>query len=429
MIQKDSFILKGDICCSKTPNSLTACAGGYLVCVDGKSEGVFPGLPEHYRSLPLIEHSSCLIIPGLVDLHTHAPQFAFRGLGMDLELLDWLKTHAFPEEAKYSNEEYARTAYGLLVEHLKQGPNTRIVMFATVHTQATRILMEMLESSGLVVMAGKVNMDRNCPGALREKSAAASLAATEEWLASCSYQNVRPILTPRFIPTCSDRLMKGLAGLQKKYNLPVQSHLSENRGEIPWVKKLRPASSGYGAAYMDDDLFGGDVPTLMAHCVWSNKKEIALMARRQVFAVHCPQSNINLSSGIAPVRRFLEAGVPVGLGSDVAGGIHSSVFRAMADAVQVSKLRKPLLGVDEKPLTIEEAFYLGTVSGGSFFGKTGMGVSGSFESGYDFDALVIDDRNLAPPFELSVRDRLERVIYLSDDRNIKAKYVKGKMVF
>jgi guanine deaminase len=222
--------------------------------------------------------------------------------------------------------------------------------------------------------------------------------------------------------------MDGLAVLQKKYKLPVQSHLSENHKEIEWVRELRPESSYYAAAYRDSGLFGGDVPTLMAHCTWSDEKEIALLAERQVVVVHCPQSNTNLSSGIAPVRRFLEAGVPVGLGSDVAGGAHCSIFRAMTDAIQVSKLRRPLLNVDEKAITLEEAFYMGTVAGGDFFGRTGMCACGSFKRGYDFDALVIDDKNLAPPFELSIRDRLERVVYLSDDRHIKAKFIKGRKI-
>jgi guanine deaminase len=171
----------------------------------------------------------------------------------------------------------------------------------------------------------------------------------------------------------------------------------------------------------------------MAHCVWPDEGEIDLMAERGVYAAHCPQSNTNLSSGIAPVRKFLEQGVSAGLGSDVAGGIHTSIFRAMADAIQVSKLRRVLLG-GGAPLTVEEAFFLGTAGGGSFFGKAaggaaGFGAAGSFEPGYDFDALVIDDSGLAAPFELSPRDRLERVIYLSGDGDIMAKFARGKRLF
>jgi guanine deaminase len=431
MGRKNSFILKGDICCSETRDALAVFPGGCIICVDGKAEGAYRRAPSRFKNLPVKDYSSCLVMPGLADLHMHAPQFAFRGMGMDLELLEWLQKHAFAEEAKYSSLAYARAAYRLVAEHLKRGPNTRVALFATVHAEAARILADLMEESGLVALVGKVNMDRNCPDALREKSAAASLAATEKWLASqqsAGGRNTRPILTPRFIPACSDALMAGLAALQKKYKLPVQSHLSENLREIEWVKKLRPQSAGYAAAYRDFDLFGGEVPTLMAHCVWPDEKETALMVERQVVAVHCPQSNANLSSGAAPVRRFLEAGIPVGLGSDVAGGANCSIFRAMADSIQVSKLRRVLLNTNEKALTLEEAFYMGTVQGGAFFEKAGLGASGSFKSGFDFDAIVIDDGSLAPPFKLSIRDRLERAVCLSDDRHIKAKFVKGKKV-
>ena len=434
MRYENNFIIRGDICWSESLTTLRTMPDAFLVCVDGKSAGAFPKLPRQFEKLPLIDHSGSLVIPGLVDLHMHAPQFAFRGLGMDLELLDWLSSHAFPEEAKYNDLAYARKAYSLMVEHLKSGSNTRIVFFATLHVPATMLLMDLLEESGLVSMAGKVNMDRNSPESLREESADASLAATREWLEKCAtanYRNTKPILTPRFIPSCSDDLMRGLCALRKEFNLPVQSHLSENRSEIEWVRKLCPSSSGYGAAYDDFGLFGSETaaPTVMAHCVWSDDNEIELMARRGVFAAHCPQSNANLSSGIAPMRRILEAGVPAGLGSDVAGGASSSIFRAMSDAIQVSKLRRPLLGVNEKALTMEEAFFLGTKGGGGFFGKSGMGFCGSFERGFEFDALVINDNapEARATFGLSLRDRLERAIYICDSGNIKAKYIRGKL--
>jgi guanine deaminase len=442
----NNFVLKGDVLWSKKAGVLETHTAAYLVCAGGKSAGVFSQLPREYSSFPLSDYSGRLIIPGLTDLHMHAPQFAFRGLGMDLELLDWLETRAFPEEAKYRDLEYARRAYGLLVEHLRRGPNTRIVLFATVHTPATLLLMDMLEESGLVCLVGKVNMDRNSPDSLREENAVASLAATRGWLMRClpggntaeGRKNVMPIFTPRFIPSCSDALMRGLSEIQEEYALPVQSHLSENKKEIEWVRRLCPLAGGYGAAYDRFGLFGNGAPTVMAHCVWSDEREIDLLAERGMYVAHCPQSNTNLSSGIAPVRKFLERGISVGLGSDVAGGIHTSIFRAMADAIQVSKLRRSLLG-GGAPLTTEEAFHLGTAGGGAFFGKIAgggaadfgradFGAAGSFEPGYDFDALVIGDADLAAPFEFSPRDRLERVIYLSGDSHILAKFVRGKRI-
>jgi guanine deaminase len=350
---------------------------------------------------------------------------------MDMELLDWLETKAFPEEAKFKDPAYALLSYRALVEGLKRVPNTRICLYATVHTGATLVLMDLLEKSGLICYAGKVNMDRNCPDYLKEESAASSLEATRAWLKALRSGSgrVRPILTPRFIPSCSDELLRGLGEIQREFDLPLQSHLSENQREIQWVRELCPASSCYAGAYGDFGLLGPSV--IMAHCVWSGEEEMDLLARHGAFVAHCPQSNTNLASGIAPARRFLERGVRIGLGSDVAGGAHSSIFRAMSDAIQVSKLRRFVPGGSaEDALSLEEAFYLATLGGGAFFasGSGGGKGPGSFEAGYDFDALVIDDGDLAAPFSLSIPERLERVVYLSEDRYILEKYVAGRPV-
>ena len=383
-------------------------------------------LPEEYRGLPIHDVGNRLIIPGLVDLHLHAPQYCYRGTGMDLELLEWLNTITFPQEAKYADLDYAGKAYSIFVDDLKKSATTRASIFATLHVEATELLMDLLEKSGLKTMVGKVNMDRNGSPALQEQSADASAADTMRWLQDIQgrYQNTRPILTPRFTPSCSDELMKQLSLIQKEYHLPVQSHLSENFSEIAWVKELCPQSRFYGDAYDMFGLFGGEgCPTIMAHCVHSSEEEITLMKKRGVYIAHCPQSNTDIASGIAPVRRYLDEGLHIGLGSDIAGGFSLSIFRAMADAIQVSKLRWRLLDDSLKPITLEEAFYMATLGGGSFFGKVG-----SFEKGYEFDAIVLDDENIRHPQPLTTRERLERLVYLSDERNITEKYVSGNRI-
>lgn len=417
-----SFVLKGDICYSKDPKTLETVKDGYLVSVEGVSAGVYRTLPETYRNLPLKDYSGRLVIPGLTDLHVHAPQYAFRGLGMDLELLDWLDTRTFPEEAKYRDLDYAEKAYAMFAEDLKRGPNTRACVFATAHTPATELLMDLVEQTGVEAYVGRVNMDRNCPETLREPDAETSAGETVKWLEDTAgkYRHVKPILTPRFIPSCTDGLMRRLAAIQRAYELPVQSHLSENGGEASWVRELCPDSKFYGDAYDAFGLFGGGVPTIMAHCVLSSEQEIERMKVRGVYVAHCPQSNENLSSGVAPARRYLDEGIKMGLGSDVAGGCHMSILRAMADAVQVSKLRWRLSDQSLAPLTVPEAFWLGTVGGGSFFGKVG-----SFAPGYELDAVVLDDRPHKTPLELSVAHRLERAVYLAEDRDVVQKYVKG----
>lgn len=425
-MRQDSFVIRGDICYSETPQSLRLCPDSWLVCLEGHSAGVFPALPEQYANLPVLDCAGSLVTPGLTDLHVHAPQYALRGQGMDLELLDWLNQYIFPEESRYASLDYADQAYRRFVEDVRRGPNTRACVFATVHRPATIRLMDLLEESGLCAMVGKVNMDRNCPDTIREASAAASAQSTRDWLERIEgrYRRTRPILTPRFIPSCTDELMGELGKLQRQYGLPVQSHLSENRGEIAWVRELCPGAKHYGDAYNTYGLFGGPAcPTIMAHCVYSEGEEAELLKEQNVFIAHCPASNTNLSSGIAPVRRFLQDGLRVGLGSDVAGGTHTSIFKAMEDAIQVSKLRWRLVDQSLAPLTVREAFYLGTLGGGAFFGKVG-----SFAPGYEFDALVIDDARYTPQGRMELETRLERTVYLSDERDIRHKFVQGRKI-
>lgn len=421
------MVLKGNIVYSKNLTELEVCENSYLVYQDGVVKGVYAELPEAYKNEEIEDYGDKLIIPGLVDLHVHAPQYAFRGLGMDMELLDWLETNTFPEEAKMQDLLYAKKAYQIFVDNLKKSATTRACIFATVHRPATNLLMSMLEASGLATMVGKVNMDRNCPDYLKEEDSEWSAWETVEWIKDIKHsklKNTQPILTPRFIPSCTDELMEKLKMVQMRYDLPVQSHLSENPGEIEWVKELCPWSEFYGDAYDVFGLFGVDCKTVMAHCVYSSDAEIERIKENGVYVAHCPESNINLSSGIAPIRRYLEEGIHVGLGSDVAAGSTENMFTAMAYAIQASKMYWRLKDDTKKPLTAEEVFYLATKGGGEFFGKVG-----SFEEGYEMDAVVLDDSRLEHPQEMTVKQRLERMIYFSDDREISAKYVKGRKIY
>ena len=163
--------------------------------------------------------------------------------------------------------------------------------------------------------------------------------------------------------------------------------------------------------------------TIMAHCVHCPDDELNLIKQNNVTVAHCPQSNANLTSGIAPIKKMLDMGIYVGLGSDIAAGSSLSIFRAMSDAVQVSKLREAMTGEKNQILTLSEVFYLGTKGGGKFFGNVG-----SFEKGYEFDAVVLNDESFGDNSDFTLKERLERIIYLSDDRNIVAKYVAGNKV-
>ena len=418
-----TFALKGNIIFTPACGRLEVRPGQYLVCEDGLVAGIFETLPERFGDIPVHDHGDRLILPGLVDLHVHASQYAYRGLGMDMELLDWLEENAFPEEARFAEQEYAAAAYRVFTDELTRSATTRACVFATVHRPATLLLMELMEKAGLRGFVGKLNMDSNCPDYLRETTDG-SLAETRRWLEeSAGFSAVRPVITPRFIPSCSEKLMNGLGELQRQFGAAMQSHLSENLSEIEWVKQLRPWSRFYGEAYSRPGLFGGECPTVMAHCIWSGEEERALMKEQGVFLAHCPQSNMNVSSGIAPVRTWLNEGQKAGLGSDVAGGAHLSIFRAMTDAIQCSKLRWRLVDDSLSALTLPETLYLATKGGGEFFGKVG-----SFEPGYEFDAIVMDDAALPTTRRCALAERLERVVWLSDGLPL-AKYVAGRRLF
>lgn len=416
-------ILKGNIVYTEASNLFNISKNGYIVVQGNCIEGIYNKLPEKYKNIKIEDHGDKLIIPGFVDLHTHAPQFAIKGIGYDKELIPWLETYTFPEEAKFEDISYATRVYKEFVSELYNQGTTRAVIFATIHPKATEVLMDLLEEKGIVSYVGKVNMDRNCPDTLKENSDE-SIKNTNAWIQNCSgkYKFVKPIITPRFVPSCTSYLMKELGNIAINHNIPVQSHLSENLSEIEWVKELHPDCKSYGDVYNKFNLFG-QTKTIMAHCVHLTEAEIGTIEKNKVVIAHCPTSNVNLSSGISPISKLLKKNIQIGLGSDIAGGENLSMFAIMAASIKMSKLRKVCFKEDEQPLTLEEVFYLATKGGGEFFGKVG-----SFEKGYEFDALVIDDDNLWKVNKGSIEERVERLIYLGDGENIIARYAGGSEI-
>ena len=416
-----NFALKGICMYSKTQQVIEV-IDGYVISVDGICEGVYENIPKEFDGITVHDYTGKLIIPGLIDLHLHASQYPFRATGMDLELLEWLDTYTFPEESQYADIEYANKAYSIFVKDLKNSPTTRACIFGTIHNEATLLLMNMLEKTGMKTMVGRVNMDRNCPDYIKEESSEKSVEDTIEFVkyARENYINTAPILTPRFIPTCSDDLMVALGKLKDEYHLALHSHLSENKTEIEWVKKLCPDADSYSDAYERRGSFDQSGNTIMAHCVYLSEEEENLLKRRNVFVAHCPDSNMNLASGIAPIRKYLKKGLKVGLGSDLAAGSFINLFHAMSSAIQSSKLYWRLVDEVDKPLTLEEVFYMGTKGGGAFFGNVG-----SFEKGFKMDAVILNDDIIENSKTLTPKERLERIIYIGGNENVLSKYVDG----
>ncbi len=415
-------VYKAHILFTKERDRFEVFENGYVAVEDGRVVGVSADLSSLGCDEQMVtDYGDCLLIPAMNDMHVHASQYRNQGLAMDLELLPWLQNYTFPEEKKYADAAYAERMYRRFIRDLWRFGTMRACVFTTSHTDSTRLLMNLFKEAGMGAMVGKVAMNRNCPPELSE-TVEQMVEGYEALIAEFNQPDdlVRPIITPRFIPSCTPEMLQACGDLAAKYQLPVQSHLSENLSEMALVQTLERESTSYGDAYNRYGLFG-QTPTIMAHCVWTDGAELELMKQNDVMIAHCPTSNLNIASGLAPIRRFLDEGLRVGLGSDISGGHDLSIFRMMMYAIQVSKLLY-LQNHDKPFLTLSEAFWIATKSAGHFFGRVG-----SFEPGYEFDALVIDDHDLNHD-HYSLLHRLERYIYLGDDRQIVHRFCRGEEI-
>lgn len=414
---------KGHIAFTQELGKYSILENGYIVVEGTKVKGVYKLLPKEYEYIEVENYGNRLIIPGFVDIHLHGSQLANRGLGLDLELMKWLTVHTFKEEARIKDLRYAEAIYTETAKLLLKNGTTRAVIYGTLHRESTELLMNIVNKYGLGAYVGKVSQDKNSPDYLTENTEDA-IKEEEIFLRDTinRYKLVKPIISPRFVPACSLELLKALGILAQKYNVPVQSHLAEDLLEIDFVKKEYPQFENYASIY---DYFGllGQKPTIMAHCVYLSDDEIKLLAKNKVYVAHCPTSNFNLSGSTAPIKKLIGKGIPVGLGTDIAAGHNISILKVMLQAIQASKVVYSRTHDEKDKLTSPEAFYLATKGGGSFFGKVG-----SFEEGYDFDALVIDDSNLVNVKPLTIEERIDRLIYIGDDRNIIKRFVAGRVV-
>ncbi|KAJ2315289.1 hypothetical protein H4S02_004593 [Coemansia sp. RSA 2611] len=394
------------------------------------------------------------LMPGLIDTHTHAPQFTFLGLGHDLPLMDWLEKYTFKHESQFKDPELARTFYKTAIARVVRNGVTFAAYYGTIHLESNCILADTIRTAGQRAFVGKVCMDANSPDYYCE-STEESIQMTEQFVqavldgrsADDNDVLVKPIITPRFVPTCSDQCLRGLGALAQKYRLPVQSHLCENPDEIAFAKSCFPGTPSYSHIYHASGLF--DTRTIMAHCVHMSDSDIQLVRQCGVGVSHCPNSNFSLSSGIADVRRFLREGIPVGLGTDVGGGYAPSILDAMrmaaaaSRALIASRRDTGAAGADALPLDANELLFLATMGGARVMGMQEH--LGSLDQGKLFDALVVDLAVPASPVPsaettLAVNERLrdsptdawklraEQFVFLADDRNISRVYVGGNLI-
>lgn len=416
------MILRGNFIWAPALDQLEVRRRAYLVAEGEKIVGLYDQLPQEYAGQPVTDWGEAIIIPGFNDMHIHAPQFVNRGIGYDVRLLEWLETYTFPLEARYQDTAFAERAWKRFLNRLWATGTLRFSAFATIHKDAAWRLMELTEQAGLWALVGKVNMDRNAPDNLRETTEQ-SLADTEELICRSreELKHVCFIITPRFVPSTTAKLMDGLGQLGEKYDVPVQSHLSENPSEIQWVKELHPDIPTYTQVYENFGLLRQG-KTIMAHGIYLSDGEKEILREKNVLLAHCPFSNSNVSSGVMPLRKDLEEGLWCSVASDVAGGHTAAMNRSVTAAAALSKLNW-LNHPEERHLKVTETFHLATRASGAFFGQVGC-----FEPGFELDALVITPDPVDDLLERTPLERLEQFLYDGDDRHIAARYCGGALV-
>ncbi|KAK4195242.1 putative guanine deaminase [Triangularia verruculosa] len=379
------------------------------------------------------------LIPGFVDTHNHAPQYAQRGLGQGMHILDWLSKITFPNEAKFSDPVYARKIYTACVEgFLRQGITTASY-YGSVHTEATKILADICLEKGQRAYVGKCNMTRNSPDSYMDKSAKDSLAETRECISHVKSIDpegslVNYVITPRFAISCDEETLRGLGDIARdNEDSAVQTHFNEARQEMEETQRLFPQFGGSEAdLYEEFGLLGKR--TILAHCCFMDRHEMERVRKLECGVAHCPISNMTVGGGFmaAPVRKFLDNKIKVGLGTDSGGGFSSSMLDAMRQAMIASHAREVMSEGEDKGLSIAEVFYLATLGGATVCCLENK--IGSFGEGKEFDGLVIGTHGTEQGIMTMVEedDTLETVfekfIMTGDDRNVVEVYIQGKCV-
>ena len=379
-----------------------------------------------------------LVIPGFVDLHVHAPQYPQLGQALDVPLEVWLGQYTFPLEAKYADLDFARERYEVLVDDLLADGTTTALYFATVHRQATELLAKICLSKGQRALVGKVVMDdpAACPDYYRDASAAEAVAETRAFIANVralpGNDRVLPVITPRFIPSCTDAALAGLGQLAAECDCHVQTHCSESDWAHGYVidrysKTDTSALDGFG-------LLGRK--TVLAHSVFLTDDDMATVAARGAGVAHCALSNMYFANAVFPLRRALERGLNVGLGTDISGGPSGSMFEACRATAQASRLledgvdaadSRETRGVPNSRIDLLTAFHLATAGGGVALDLP----IGLFRPGYQFDATIIDPAAAAGTIRLfgaEPADRIEKILYTASRPNVAAVYVGGDCV-
>ncbi len=335
-----------------------------------------------------------VVLPGFVDTHVHAPQWPQLGTGLDLPLEEWLGKHTFPLEARYVDLGFARTVWQDLVATLLAHGTTTAAYFATRHPEATVELGRVCAELGQRGLVGRVAMDHPemTPPDLRDAGAdeAVQLSAEVNLELDALGSLVTPVITPRFVPACTDALLSGLGELAAATGVRIQTHCSESDWEHEHV------ATRFGRSDTEClEVFGLlRQHTILAHGDHMADGDLRRAALAGAGVAHCPRSNMLFANAVFGVRRARELDLRVGLGTDIAGGDQPGVASQMSLAVAVSQMLED--GVDRsvspgrrgRPgsrIGVVEAFFLATAGGADLVGLP----VGVFEPGRRFDALAV----------------------------------------
>lgn len=396
---------------------------GHIADVGPRAELVARITPAALAGAETCDYSGKLILPGLIDTHCHYPQSGIIA-SFGRQLIDWLNDYAFPAETSFGDPEVAQATAEYFIERMLAHGTTTASVFSTVHAGSVDALMSSADARHLRLLSGKVMMDRNAPADLMDTVADAErdcLALIERWHGK---GRLRYSITPRFAPTSSPEQL-ALAGelYRSKPDLHVQSHLAENLNEIAWVGTLFPDRRDYLDVYAHYGLLGPR--TIYGHCIHLAPIEIEEMAKSGTAAAFCPSSNLFLGSGFFDHAAASEAGIRVGLATDVGGGTSFSLIRTLGEAYKVSQLY-------HRPLSPLRAWFLATL--GSAQALYLDEFIGNFLPGKEADFVVLDPR--ATPeldFRLADRDELAERLFaikiLGDERCVTATHVMGELAY
>jgi guanine deaminase len=441
------WAVRGKVLQVPEPDHLEALPDALLVIgPDGVIAQVTPADDESaagFRRAGRLLHlsPSQYLLPGLIDTHIHAPQWPQMGTALDLPLEQWLFEYTFKLEARYSDTEFARKIYSDLVSTLLANGTTTGVYYGSIHLPATKILAELCLHQGQRAWIGRVAMDdpKECPENYRDPSAAIAIAETRAFidfvraLPGNERRLIEPVITPRFIPACTDELLTGLGKLAGETGCAVQTHCSESDWEHEYVRKR---TGRHDAVALRD--FGlMNRRTVLAHGCHVSASDRALIREYGAAIAHCPLSNAFGSNGILPVKTCLDEGVHVALGTDIAGGPRPSMLDTVAMAATFSKLLEDGVdpakspetrGVPGARISFLTAFYLATTAGGVALDLP----IGLLRPGYRFDALLVD--TAVPDTDLRLYDHdnsvdiLQKIIWDTSRPNIKKVWVEGRLV-